>query len=251
MSIANSPIVWVSGVPLYMQLKEHLLRQIANGQWLRGDAIPTEVQLAQQYAVSISTVRAAIGALVEARILVRRAGRGTHVAARGGKEGVYSFFHLAPDRGERSLPVSEVLSLQRELAPVPVAQALQLPAQDKPWAWHIANVLRLQGNAVQSSDIWLPAGLFPKLTAARLNAANDTLYGAFQRLYGVTVVRTTDQIRAVIAPSAVAKALALPPGSPVLQMRRVAYTFNDQVMELRTMHIRTDAYHFLLEQGGT
>lgn len=77
-----STIRWANGVPLHRQLKDELMRSIAQGVWRRGDALPTEPQLAERYEVSISTVRAAIGALVDAGLLVRRAGR-EHTSRRG------------------------------------------------------------------------------------------------------------------------------------------------------------------------
>jgi hypothetical protein len=37
----------------------------------------------------------------------------------------------------------------------------------------------------------------------------------------------------------------------VLVMQRVAYTFDDIILEVRTMYISTAHHHFYLEQGGT
>jgi GntR family transcriptional regulator len=66
----------------------------------------------------------------------------------------------------------------------------------------------------------------------------------------VTVLRTEDRIRAMPASREVASLLKLGKGESVLQMRRTAYGFGDQVIEFRTTHIRTSGYHFLLKQGG-
>lgn len=246
-----STIRWANGVPLHRQLKDELMRSIAQGVWRRGDALPTEPQLAERYEVSISTVRAAIGALVEAGLLVRRAGRGTHVAARGGKESIYQFFHVVPDDGVVERPVSEVIAFERGMATPQEALELRMavPAAQQR-VYRLSNILRLRGDAVQLSAVILPAQLFPGLSADKLNSADDTLYGAFQNLYGVTVLRTEDRIRAMPASREVASLLKLGKGESVLQMRRTAYGFGDQVIEFRTTHIRTSGYHFLLKQGG-
>ena len=116
--------------------------------------------------------------------------------------------------------------------------------------YRLSNILRLRGDAVQLSAVILPARLFPGLSADKLNSADDTLYGAFQNLYGVTVLRTEDRIRAMPASREVASLLKLGKGESVLQMRRTAYGFGDQVIEFRTTHTRTSGYHFLLKQGG-
>jgi GntR family transcriptional regulator len=249
-----SPPVWKAKMPLHKQLKEEMLRHVAKGIWKRGDALPTEPALAEYYGVSISTVRAAIGSLVEAGLLVRRAGRGTHVAARGGKESVYRFFHLVPNGSPTPDAttglVSEVLACTKSTATAHEASQLLLPAGKKQ-VIHLRNVLRLHGQAVQTAQLTLPAHLYPGLTAAKLNAANDTLYGAFQKIFGITVVRTQDRIRAASASPSVAKQLGLKAGEPVLEMQRTAYTFDNVVLEVRLMHISTAHHHFYLEQGGT
>jgi GntR family transcriptional regulator len=241
--------VWLSSEPLHKQLKAELMKHVAQSLWQRGDALPTEPELAAHYGVSISTVRAAIGSLVEAGLLLRRAGRGTHVAARGGKESVYRFFHLVSDREATGLPVSEVLDFVKDKASSAEISAFGLPA-NKAQVLRLRNVLRLQGQAVQTAQVTLPAHLFPGISAAKLNAANDTLYGAYQKLFGITVLRTEDRIRAAIATASTCKQLGLPAGSPVLQMQRISYTFDNVVIELRTMDISTQAHHFFLEQGG-
>jgi GntR family transcriptional regulator len=241
--------VWLNREPLHKQLKAELMRHVAQGLWMRGDTLPTESELSAHYRVSISTVRAAIGSLVEAGLLVRRAGRGTHVAARGGKDSVYRFFHLVSDQQITGLPVSEVLDFTKDKATSAEISAFGLPT-GKTQVLRLRNVLRLQGQAVQTAQVTLPAHLFLGMSAGKLNAANDTLYGAYQKLFGITVLRTEDRIRAAIASPSTCRQLDLPTGSPVLQMQRISYTFDDIVIELRTMDISTQAHHFFLEQGG-
>ena len=68
--------------PLYLQLQQ-LLRDAIQGEVLAEDeAIPPERDLAVEYEVSRVTVRKAIGGLVDERLLTRRRGAGTFVAAR-------------------------------------------------------------------------------------------------------------------------------------------------------------------------
>jgi GntR family transcriptional regulator len=245
------PPHWLTGTPLHRQLKDHLVDGIAAGRLRRGDPLPTEHQLAQHYRVSVSTVRAAMGALAEAGLVVRRAGRGTHVAPRGGKESVYQFFRLRPDAGPSPSPISEVTDFARVRASAYDQARLALPGgAPGEWVYRLRNVLRLGQVPVQMAEVTLAAHLFPKLTAAKLNATQDTLYAAYQTLYGITAVRTEDEMRAIAAPAAAAKAFGIAVGSPVLQLTRVSYSFNDLPIEWRVMLARTDGYHFAFAQGG-
>ena len=68
--------------PLYEQIKAMILASLQASEWLPGDAIPSEMELAARYAVSQGTVRKAIDELAAQNLLVRRQGKGTFVADR-------------------------------------------------------------------------------------------------------------------------------------------------------------------------
>lgn len=65
--------------PAYSQLAAIILRQIAEGIYPPGTKIPSESHLSKQYALSVMTVRQAIGVLSEQGILERVHGTGTFV----------------------------------------------------------------------------------------------------------------------------------------------------------------------------
>lgn len=74
--IANAP----RRQPLYVQIKQFLLRRIAEGEWLEHDALPSEWDLADEMSVSQGTVRKALTELVADGLLYRQQGKGTFVA---------------------------------------------------------------------------------------------------------------------------------------------------------------------------
>jgi GntR family transcriptional regulator len=67
-------------VPLYLQVRNHMKSRIEMGEWTEGSLIPSELELCNYYNVSRVTMRTAIKALVEEKILTRKAGYGTTVA---------------------------------------------------------------------------------------------------------------------------------------------------------------------------
>lgn len=69
----NSPI------PVYFQLKNDLVKKIAQGLWKPGECISSERELCEIYGVSRMTIRQAIGELVQEGILTRLKGKGTFV----------------------------------------------------------------------------------------------------------------------------------------------------------------------------
>src|SRR3546814_14060683 len=71
-----------SAAPLYLQLQRVLRDAIERRVLGPDEALPPERDLAEAYKVSRATVRKALDGLVDARLLTRRQGAGTFVAAR-------------------------------------------------------------------------------------------------------------------------------------------------------------------------
>ena len=65
---------------LYQQVKEHVLRKIAEGAWRAGDRVPSEQELVATFGVARMTVNRALRELAEQGSIVRVAGVGSFVA---------------------------------------------------------------------------------------------------------------------------------------------------------------------------
>jgi len=186
------------------------------------------------------------------KVLVRRQGKGTYVCREDERRNVYQYFHLVRDDGVRELPISTLLYIKRARSDVATAEALGLPrSAASQWIYRLRNLLTVEGLPVVVSDIAVPAKLFPELTEERIRAGGRTLYAVYQSLYGINIVRTDEEIRAVRCDPASARLLQLRAGEPVLQVRRLAQTFRQVPVEVRTSIMRTTDYHFALSQGGT
>jgi GntR family transcriptional regulator len=70
----NSPI------PYYVQVKEALRQRIQQGEWMRGDQLPVDLELCQMFGVSRTVIRQALNELVNEGLVIRRKGKGTFVA---------------------------------------------------------------------------------------------------------------------------------------------------------------------------
>ena len=99
MSLISEPVSSFS--PLYEQIKAMILASLQASEWLPGDAIPSEMELAARYAVSQGTVRKAIDELAAQNLLVRRQGKGTFVATHQEEDWQYRFLRLETDSGEK------------------------------------------------------------------------------------------------------------------------------------------------------
>lgn len=68
-----------SEVPIYIQLKEYIQQQIAQGHLQPGGRVMSETEISEKFQISRITVRKAYGELVNEGYLVRKKGKGTFI----------------------------------------------------------------------------------------------------------------------------------------------------------------------------
>jgi DNA-binding GntR family transcriptional regulator len=66
-------------VPIYIQLKEYIQQQIAQGHLMPGTRVMSETEIAEKFQISRITIRKAFGEMVDEGYLVRKKGKGTFI----------------------------------------------------------------------------------------------------------------------------------------------------------------------------
>ena len=229
--------------PLYKEVKIGLTKGLVDGEWQPGGAIPSETRLAQRFNVSIGTIRKAIDELVAEKILVRQQGRGTFVAMHTEDRQHYYFFHIVGKDGSKAVPTHELLSLRGARADAETALRLNITPGER--VFRIHNVLLLTGKPVIFDDLVIAAERFPELSAAAFAARESTIYGHYQSRYGISVVRISERLSAACPDARIARVLGIDITTPVLVIKRVAYTYDDQPVELRTSWVDTQHHEYL------
>ncbi|MHB1245112.1 MAG: GntR family transcriptional regulator [Sulfuriferula sp.] len=233
--------------PLYKRVKVRIMQGLTNGEWKSGEAIPSESRLAEEFQVSIGTIRKAIDELAAEKILVREQGRGTFVATHTEDRFLYYFFHIVGRDGGKIFPQVEMLSFRRMRADANQAERLQIARGAR--VIRINNLLKLDGKPVELDDIILPAERFPGLTEELFLNRSSTIYHLYQAHFGINVIRAAERLRAVPASKVTADILHLQAGSPVLEIDRVAYTYNNLPVELRSSHVNTTDHDYFNDRG--
>lgn len=224
-----------SGLPLYKEVKQQIVRALSAAEWSPGDMIPSEKQLCARFGVSIGTLRKAIDELVAENILVRHQGRGTFVAVHHHGPRLFRFFNLVDSDGQRTYPLLEIARVSKGRATKAVAARLGIATGAR--IHRITTVRSVDGRPLLTEDISLSQALFPNLTAEKVHQRPSTLYNLYQVAYGINVVRIEEGVQAAIADGEHARRLDVEPGVPVLRVRRVAFSYNDQPVEHRVLHI--------------
>jgi GntR family transcriptional regulator len=231
--------------PLYLEVRRRLLDRLAAGEWAPGDALPPETALAQEFEVSIGTLRKAVDDLVAEGMLVRQQGRGTFVSRHSRDRFLFYFFHIVREDGTKEMPSVTLHSFEKALADPDSARRLEIEKGER--LIRIRNLLSLSGKPVILDDIRIAARRFPGLTEARFRNRPGTIYNLYQDAFGTTVVRTDERLRATLASGEAARLLGVEKGAPLLEIRRVAYTYRDAPVELRHSLVNTDRHEYSSE----
>lgn len=66
-------------LPLYAQIKDAILQKLSQREWKFDQPLPSESKMADEFGVSVGSIRHAVAELEDAGILIRRQGVGTFV----------------------------------------------------------------------------------------------------------------------------------------------------------------------------
>lgn len=215
--------------PLYRQVYDSLVKQIADGSWRPGAALPSEQALAARLNVSQGTVRKALDSLAVEKLVERRQGKGTYVAELTQERSLFRFFRLTRPDGARAVPTSGEETVKRRRARAVEAQALTIPETAE--VIEIVRTRFVDDQPIAYERIVVPREYFPDLD--RHAPLPNTLYALYQREYGINIVATEERLRADLARREDTRRLRLPAGSPLLQVERVALSVNGKRVEWR------------------
>ncbi len=226
-----------SSAPLYLQLQRVLRDAIERRVLAPDEALPPERDLADAYKVSRVTVRKALDGLVDARLLTRRQGAGTFVAARVEKNfaTISSFTEDMLSRGRA--PRSEWLSRSEGTVTPEEAMALGLSPGSPVYRFTRIRYADEQSMALEHATI-------PARALTSPDAVSDSLYKA---LGDNRPVRVLQRLRAMLFTPEQAALLGIEPGSAGLEIERRGFAQDGRTVEFTRSYYRGDAYDFVAE----
>lgn len=241
----NQKIDFQSHMPFYAQLLEFLRENIKQEVWRPGDQLPGEHTLCEQYEVSRTVVRQALGELEAEGLIVRHKGRGAFVAEPKIIESLaqkLTGFHQ--DMHERGhVPVTQVLTLDVIPAPAKIARQLEIPP-DAPVV-HLHRLRFVEGEPILLVTSYLPHTLCPGLE--HVDFREQSLYAYLEQAYGMTIARGRRRIGAVAADAEQARLLQIAPGAPLLSLESVSYLEDGTPIEYYHALHRGDRSQFEVE----
>ena len=200
-------------LPIYLQITELLIRDIAAGQLIDGEKLPPEREMAERLGIAIGTLRKALSELQSRGMLERVQGSGNYVRAISDPKSVYAMFRLELLEGG-GLPTAEVLSVER------LSKPRDLPEfGTSPEGHRIRRLRRLSGKVAAIEEIWLDGGYVDRIA---LEDLSESLYFYYRTRIGLWIARAEDRIGLNVVPDWVPDDFGPEQGAPVVHILRIS-----------------------------
>ncbi|MBK1783427.1 GntR family transcriptional regulator [Prauserella cavernicola] len=220
------------------QLADALRAQIAT---MEPDSqLPTEADLVARYGVSRTTVRRALGDLVDEGLLVRRQGAGTFVAHRRivhPLDRLRPFVSIFAGSGEQP----EGRLLRYEWVDEPVLPSAQSPVSG---ALLVRRLYMIDDEPQVVADIAVPDPFGQRVSRAEIE--QHPVYQVLREQLGLTPAYGRITLSSQAASDDLAPALGLPEGHPLLVLRRTTLDSGDRLLEHATYYLRPDRFELQL-----
>lgn len=235
-------------LPLYVQLRDALLREIREGGLEPGDRFPSEAVIRDRYRVSRATVRQALAELEAGGVIRKVQGLGSFVAAPKIRHVplLTSFSELASSQG--FTPSHRVLASFVEEVPADAAAELGLAEGTR--CRFLRRLFLADGSAVGLAETWLPVsalhGYDDLFERDRLD--EGSMYEVLQsEPIGLALDHAVETITPGVADLPSAELLGCDAGTPVLLIRRLTFTHQGHVVESTRLVFVGDRYEYRVE----
>ena len=235
-------------LPLYVQLRDALLKEVREGGLEPGDRFPSETAIRNRYRVSRATVRQALADLEAGGVIRKVQGLGSFVSVPKIRHVplLTSFTELASSQG--FTPSHRVLSSSVELVPADAADDLGLAEGTR--CRFLRRLFLADDDAVGLAETWLPASVLGGhdglLDRDRLD--EGSMYEVLQGdPIGLVLDHATETITPGVVDAPSADLLGCEPGTPVLLIRRLTFTPEGRCVESTRLVFVGERYEYRVE----
>lgn len=232
-----------TGIPLYLQIKEEMGKDIRRRSLKIGDQLPTEKELQQKFSVSRATVRQALSELEQEGIIERRQGIGTFLSFPRFSRKLANLAGFSEQMiAEGCKPGSQLLSSNQ-------VDDEMICNQFGPPSKNILKVTRLR--LVDNEPIGIHYTYLPKRLADEVNFPdralkpdeNESLYLKFKQ-NGYNITRALQTITAKKADEFESTYLNVKEGEPLLFIHKKSFTNENKLLEIVEAVYRSDKYEY-------
>ncbi len=224
-----------NALPLYVQISELLIRDIAAGRLLDGERLPPERDMAEELGISIGTLRKALADLTEKGLLERIQGSGNYIRHGKTNESVYAMFRLELLSGG-GLPKADILSVDRVTKPDDLPEFGTCHEGTR-----IRRLRYLNETIIAVEEIWLDGDS----GFVRRDQLSDSLYRFYQKQLGFWIIRAEDRVTIKPVPDWTPKDFSKSPGDLTGYIERFSWADKPEPVEFSRTWFDTDRAHYV------
>ena len=224
-----------SALPLYVQISELLIRDIAAGRLIDGERLPPEREMAESLGISIGTLRKALADLTQKGLLERVQGSGNYIRQGGTQESVYAMFRLELLSGG-GLPRADILDVRRMTKPD------DLPAFGTSGeGTRIRRLRYLNDVMIAVEEIWLDGDA----GTVKRDLLSDSLYRYYQKHLGFWIARAEDRVTIRPLPDWTPEVFQKRPGTVTGFIKRFSWADRPEPIEYSRTWFDADRAHYV------
>lgn len=217
--------------PLYLQVKQHIESQIADGVWGASERVPSENQLIESLGVSKMTVNRALRELADEGVLTRVVGVGSFVADTKIDIHPLEVRNIADEIAERGHTHSALVERLAEERPS-ARLAADLGLEDRSAVFH-STILHLEnGEPVQLEDRYVNPAIAPDYLTQDFTKTTPAAY-----LMHIAPIQEVEHfVEALMPGEQIARMLNMGPGEPCLVISRRTWAKGKAASGARLYH---------------
>ncbi|HWK45351.1 MAG TPA: GntR family transcriptional regulator [Stellaceae bacterium] len=228
-------------LPLWYQVAQSLRAEILARRFEATNRLPTEIELARQYGVSLITLRQALKTIEEEGLISRHRRLGTFVnPAAFAQRPLELLGAVATVFAQQT--TEEMTVLEHGVTRLPADLAAQF-GDDAPREVGVIRRLRLDGGVPVGYAInYVLPGLAARILPDQLRSLSMTRI--LSDSLGVEIKRIENTVEAQLASPEVAHLLATDLMSPILLFTGISHDMTGRVVDIARIHYRGDRYKF-------
>nr|WP_068887513.1 GntR family transcriptional regulator [Pedobacter panaciterrae] len=231
-----------SPIPLHIQAEELLRKMIADPQFQNGKLLPNEIDLANQLAISRTTLRQALNKLVYEGLLIRKKGVGTKVADAMISSKSVNWLSFSQEMKARGIPIKNFELHVSWIYPEEViANFFNIKSDQK-----ILKLERLRGRP-EGPFVYFVSYFHPRTGLTGEEDFKRPLYDILEADYNIISELSKEEISAKAADKFIASKLETEPGSPILFRKRYVFDQADRPIEYNLGYYKADSFVYTVE----
>lgn len=229
-------------VPLYKQLQEELRKQIQSGELKPREKIPSEVNLAKQYNVSVITARKAVSELAKEELVEKKQGKGTFVTGQKYQRDLHQIISFSEFcRLNGAVAGGRLLECKLIDPDKKILQKLERPEGEQ--VLFISRLRYMNGEPMSIETNHFPISYSYLINE---NLDGNSLFDILKERSGTEVTISRRTLEICRATPQEARHLSVSRGSPLILIRSIAYSPKNQPVFVGSQLINGERYQFIV-----